>query len=102
MRDERVQHGVVGRRPEGELAAREPARDEPATDTVVDDHLQTCSGAVAENVDSPIEWVDIETSATDATEAIQTVPEIDWGDADEDSEVRDELEHGLTGEETSR
>jgi hypothetical protein len=68
----------------------------------VDDHLQTRAGAVAEDVNSPIAWVDIEPSATDATEATQTVPEIDRGDADEDFEVRDELEHGFTGEGTSR
>jgi hypothetical protein len=67
----------------------------------VHDHFQARTSAIAEDVDSPIKWVDVEAPATDATEAIQTVPEVNRGDADENLQVWDELQHALTGEGTS-
>jgi hypothetical protein len=102
VRDERVQNGVVGRRPVGELAARESAGDELPADTIVDDHLQARAGAIAEDVDRAVERVDIEAPATHTTEAVEPISEVDGSNADEDLQVRNELKHELTDAGRSR
>ena len=96
--DDRVEHRVVGRRPGDELAARKAARDEPSADTVVHDHFEAGAAAIAKDIDRAIEGIGVETFAAYATEAVEPAAEIYRGDADEDLQMGDQLEHGLTGE----
>jgi hypothetical protein len=79
--------------PEGKPATRQTLLAEPETLAVVDQNLDRCPCAVAEDEQPPAERIGGQALPADAGQAIDAGPKIDRFDRDQETHVRRDLDH---------
>lgn len=74
---------------------REASCHEPKPEAVTDEQLEGAAAAIAKDKESAGERVFLEHSLTERCQPIDTIAKVDRLTGEEDSQLRDELDHGF-------